>query len=353
MLLFDIPKLKFKEFQNALQEKLVDPVKEVFVSETEQQENILIANQIAEEVKGIVLPRLLQRKQELQSLYQSATDPQIKSGIANDIRDYDEYINRTENLTGETLFRNAALYNVESKDPQKIAEEYLEMLQLPKKVENPDYEPYDYSATNKRMNAQSKSKNIYKSRAEIDTNLSTPAPSEPEPEPAAAAKPAATAGVGQTGRVTAAMKPAEFKPKYLEEIEPKSEEEYLGKDPNNWKTMSKAEKAAKAIGFIGDIGGDVIDTIAAGYGLENGGAKRLREAREKLQRDKEERQAQYRDYVNKIEAENRRIREFNAGIGNQLAFQQFQAENEYNRQLNLLNEQARLQRENGLYNTPL
>lgn len=183
---------------------------------------------------------------------------------------------------------------------------------------------------------------------------------EPEPEPApeptptpAAAKPAATAGGGQTGRVTAAMKPAEFKPKYLEEIEPKSEEEYLGKDPNNWKTMSKAEKAAKAIGFIGDIGGDVIDTIAAGYGLENGGAKRLREAREKLQRDKEERQAQYRDYVNKIEAENRRIREFNAGIGNQLAFQQFQAENEYNRQMNLLNEQARLQRQNGLYNTPL
>lgn len=180
----------------------------------------------------------------------------------------------------------------------------------------------------------------------------TPSAPEPTPEPAAA-KPAATAGGGQTGRVTAAMKPAEFKPKYLEEIEPKSEEEYLGKDPNNWKTMSKAEKAAKAIGFIGDIGGDVIDTIAAGYGLENGGAKRLREAREKLQRDKEERQAQYRDYVNKIEAENRRIREFNAGIGNQLAFQQFQAENEYNRQLNLLKEQARLQSENGLYNTPL
>lgn len=188
----------------------------------------------------------------------------------------------------------------------------------------------------------------------IGTDIPTTPASEPEPTPApAAAKPAATAGGGQTGRVTAAMKPAEFKPKYLEEIEPKSEEEYLGKDPNNWKTMSKAEKAAKAIGFIGDIGGDVIDTIAAGYGLENGGAKRLREAREKLQRDKEERQAQYRDYVNKIEAENRRIREFNAGIGNQLAFQQFQAENEYNRQLNLLNEQARLQRENGLYNTPL
>ena len=194
-------------------------------------------------------------------------------------------------------------------------------------------------------------KTVNKSAEDI-IDFSTPAPSEPAPEPAAA-KPAATAGGGQTGRVTAAMKPAEFKPKYLEEIEPKSEEEYLGKDPNNWKTMSKAEKAAKAIGFIGDIGGDVIDTIAAGYGLENGGAKRLREAREKLQRDKEERQAQYRDYVNKIEAENRRIREFNAGIGNQLAFQQFQAENEYNRQLNLLNEQARLQRENGLYNTPL
>lgn len=173
---------------------------------------------------------------------------------------------------------------------------------------------------------------------------------EPEPEPAAA-KP--TGGGGQTGRVTAAMKPAEFKPNYLKEEKPKTEEEYLGKDPRNWKTMSKWERAAAAIGMIGDMGEDVIDVIAASRGLEHNGAKKLREAREKLQRDKEERRAQYREYLDKIEAENRRIREFNAGIGNQLAFQQFQADNEYNRQLNLLNEQARINRENGLYNTPL
>ena len=105
---------------------------------------------------------------------------------------------------------------------------------------------------------------------------------EPDPEPEPEQKPVATPAPATTGRVTAAMKPAEFKPTYLKEETPKTEEEYLGKDPSNFKTMSKAERAAAAIGMIGDLGEDVIDVIAASRGLEHNGAKKLREAREKL-----------------------------------------------------------------------
>ena len=344
MLLFDIPKLKFKEFQNALQEKLVDPVKEVFVSETEQQENILIANQKAEEVKGIVLPRLLQRKQELQSLYQSATDPQIKSGIANDIRDYDEYINRTENLTGETLFRNSALYNVESKDPQKIAEEYLEMLQLPKKVENPDYEPYDYSATNKRMNAQSKSKNIYKSRAEIDTNLSTPAPSEPEPAPVAAQPQQAP-----STRLTTDTTPAEFKPALMEKEKAKTEEEYLGKDRSKWVNMSTADKVAGLAGLLGDAGGDIVDIVAAAHGIENGGAERLKKRRDEIKQRREERKKEYQEYLNRVDDINRQIAMHNNNTINNSAMAKFNADNAYRMMDYQARQQAAAQAAAGLY----
>lgn len=330
------------------------------MTEYEKQQNIAISQKMFDEAMAQYKANYGSQLRSLQSALQRETDPERRSGIESSIAEIQEKLTIANSLT---------MYDVEGADPSSGGWHYGMDASEPPKKWLKDIESTINNIVTKTVTVHANSSAAMQNTGGLGTGgtvtttkkvkpttkleeIQEPAPSEPAPEPAAA-KPAATAGGGQTGRVTAAMKPAEFKPKYLEEIEPKSEEEYLGKDPNNWKTMSKAEKAAKAIGFIGDIGGDVIDTIAAGYGLENGGAKRLREAREKLQRDKEERQAQYRDYVNKIEAENRRIREFNAGIGNQLAFQQFQAENEYNRQLNLLNEQARLQRENGLYNTPL
>lgn len=330
------------------------------MTEYEKQQNIAISQKTFDEAMAKYKANYGSQLRSLQSALQRETDPERRSGIESSIAEIQEKLTIANSLT---------MYDVEGAEPDvnrwtnigmdasNSVDDWLKAIE--KTINNRMTKTVTVHANSSA--AMQNTGGLGTGGTVTTTEKVKPTtkleeiqePSEPAPEPAPAAKPAATAGAGQTGRVTAAMKPAEFKPKYLEEIEPKSEEEYLGKDPNNWKTMSKAEKAAKAIGFIGDIGGDVIDTIAAGYGLENGGAKRLREAREKLQRDKEERQAQYRDYVNKIEAENRRIREFNAGIGNQLAFQQFQAENEYNRQLNLLNEQARLQRENGLYNTPL
>lgn len=323
------------------------------MTEHEKQKNIAEYQKRFDEAMTQYKANYNRQLRDLQAAMQRETDPQRRATTEAAVAEIEEKLAIADAMT---------MYDVEGANPEKNKTGWVKfndnMLEDIEKTINTRMTKTVTQHANSAASMQATggigtggtvttTKKI-KPQTRLEDFDDEPAP-EPEPEPEPAAKPAPAT----TGRVTAAMKPAEFKPNYLKEETPKTEEEYLGKDPRNWKTMSKWERAAAAIGMIGDMGEDVIDVIAASRGLEHNGAKKLREAREKLQRDKEERRAQYREYLDKIEAENRRIREFNAGIGNQLAFQQFQADNEYNRQLNLLNEQARINRENGLYNTPL
>lgn len=164
------------------------------------------------------------------------------------------------------------------------------------------------------------SKEILKAGKVKHFDMPTPEeePETPEPQPQS------------YGGLNTQTTPATFKPSYMDEVTPKTEEEYLGKDNTRWSGMSTAEKVGAIADLLGDAGGSIIDIIAASHGLQGYDyANKMKQKREERKQQREERKRQYQEYLNKVDDINRQIATYNKDVYNQGALEKFKADNAY------------------------